>query len=303
MKDLNDLYIFALIVEHGGFSKVEQKTGIHKSKLSRRLATLEKNLNVKLLQRDARQIKLTAIGEQVYQYVQSMLLEAQTVYDIIEQLRDEPVGSICVSVPIEVAERQLPLILPEFIDKYPKVDIKFIVTNKRVDILKESVDIAVRVRQNLDTDHNLVMRHLGYTESVLVASPEYLNQHGSPKHPNDLGQFKLLSNVENENQAWTFSNAEENLTIAVYPFIKAASLTLLTSLALQGKGIALIPLLRCKELILTKELVVVLPEWQLPRGNFHIIFPSRSGSLPASRVFLDFLIEKIPPLLNDMQQI
>ncbi|MFW1920240.1 LysR family transcriptional regulator, partial [Acinetobacter baumannii] len=95
-------------------------------KLSRRLSNLEKNLNVKLLQRDSRQIKLTAIGEQIYQYVQSMLLEAQTVYDLIDQLRGEPIGSITVSIPIDVAERIMPLILPEFMDRYPKVEIKFI---------------------------------------------------------------------------------------------------------------------------------------------------------------------------------
>ena len=80
-----------------------------------------------------------------------MLLEAQTVYDLIDQLRGEPIGSITVSIPIDVAERIMPLILPEFMDRYPKVEIKFIVTNKRVDILKESVDIGIRIRQNLDT--------------------------------------------------------------------------------------------------------------------------------------------------------
>lgn len=96
----------------------------------------------------------------------------------------------------------MPLILPEFMDRYPKVEIKFIVTNKRVDILKESVDIGIRIRQNLDSDHNLVMRHLGYTQSVLVASPQYLNQYGTPTHPSDLSKHKLLSNIENENQTW-----------------------------------------------------------------------------------------------------
>ena len=100
MKDLNDLYIFSLIVEHGGLSKVEEKTGISKSKLSRRLSTLEKNLNIKLLQRDSRQVKMTAIGEQIYQYVQSMLKEAQNVYDLIDQCQEEPIGTINVSVPI-----------------------------------------------------------------------------------------------------------------------------------------------------------------------------------------------------------
>ncbi|HAV2717913.1 LysR substrate-binding domain-containing protein [Acinetobacter baumannii] len=305
MKDLNDLYIFALIVEHGGLSKVEQKTGISKSKLSRRLSNLEKNLNVKLLQRDSRQIKLTAIGEQIYQYVQSMLLEAQTVYDLIDQLRGEPIGSITVSIPIDVAERIMPLILPEFMDRYPKVEIKFIVTNKRVDILKESVDIGIRIRQNLDSDHNLVMRHLGYTQSVLVASPQYLNQYGTPTHPSDLSKHKLLSNIENENQTWFFSNQtiNENVSLPIKPFIKAASLTLLNCLATDGKGIALLPLLKCKSLILEKKLIVVLPEWELPTGNYHLIFPSRSGALPASKVFLDFLIEKIPPLLKEMQDI
>lgn len=91
-----------------------------------------------------------------------------------------------------------------------------------------------------------------------------------------------------------FSNQtiNENVSLPIKPFIKAASLTLLNCLATDGKGIALLPLLKCKSLILEKKLIVVLPEWELPTGNFHLIFPSRSGALPASKVFLDFLIEK-----------
>lgn len=302
MKDLNDLYIFSLIVEHGGLSKVEEKTGISKSKLSRRLSTLEKNLNIKLLQRDSRQVKMTAIGEQIYQYVQSMLKEAQNVYDLIDQCQEEPIGTINVSVPIGVAERQLPLIVPEFMEKYPKVAINFIVTNKKIDILKESIDICIRVGSSKEVDNNLVMRHLGYLESVLVASPEYIQRYGIPKHPNELNNHKLLSNnLDNQNQIWFFENLEQKLNTSIKPFIKASSLTLLMSLAQDNQGIALLPLIRCRDLIIEKKLIVILPEWKLPKGNFHIIFPPRSGALPASKVFLDFLIEKMPNLINKMQ--
>jgi len=304
MKDLNDLYIFSLIVEHGGLSKVEEKTGISKSKLSRRLSILEKNLNIKLLQRDSRQVKLTAIGEQIYQNVQSMLKEAQTVYDLIDQCQEEPIGTINVSVPIGVAERQLPLIMPEFMEKYPKIAINFIVTNKKIDILKESIDICIRVGSNKDIDNNLVMRHLGYLESVLVASQEYIEKHGIPKHPNDLNNHKLLSNkLNNENQIWCFDKQDTKLNLNIKPFIKASSLTLLMSLAKDNQGIAFLPLIRCRELIMENKLVVILPDWKLPKENFNIIFPPRSGALPASKVFLDFLIEKMPKLINKMQTI
>jgi len=118
------------------------------------------------------------------------------------------------------------------------------VTNRRIDLLNEGIDVALRVRDSLDNDGNLVMRNFGQTTAVLVASPDYLDRKGRPQHPNELIQHQTLSSNERE---------------------------------------------------------IVLPNWRVPQGIYHAVFASRRGILPAVRVFIDFLAEKIPPMLQELE--
>jgi len=153
----------------------------------------------------------------------------------------------------------------------------------------------------LVTCGNLIMRKFGQSESVLVASPSYLDRMGRPQHPEELMHHKTLSHNENDiKQQWALHGPQGRVLFDIKPQVIASSFSLLGTLAEQGEGIAFLPLMRCIDQIKSGKLEVVLSDWRLPQGIYHAVFASRRGMLPAVRVFIDFLAEKIPPMLQEL---
>ena len=192
MQDLNDLYYFAMVVEHGGFAAAERALGIPKSRLSRRISQLEGDMGVRLLQRSTRRFAVTDVGMSVYRHAQTMLTEAQAAREVVDRLSAEPRGVVRVSVPVSMAQQQFPKLLPEFMALHPKVRVQMIVSNRRVDVINEGVDVAIRVRSKLDEDGSLVMRSFGQIQELLVASPNYLDRAGRPRTPEELAEQLFL---------------------------------------------------------------------------------------------------------------
>ncbi|CAN5349779.1 LysR family transcriptional regulator [soil metagenome] len=298
--DLNDLQFFAIVVEHGGYAAAERALGIPKSRLSRRVSQLEADLGVRLLQRSTRKFAVTDVGQSVYRHAQSMLAEAQAARDAVEQVSSEPRGLVRVSAPVSVAQDLLAQLLPEFLATYEHVRIQLHVSNRRVDLIPEGFDIALRVRTQLDADGELVLRRFGESNELLVASPAYLQRRGRPALPADLAGHATLSMSEDEaRQRWTLhgpGGAVEKVELR--PILMTHDFPLLTAAARAGLGIALLPESNCADSVRRGELEVVVPDWRLPQGIFHAVFPSRRGLLPAVRVFIDFLAERLPPLIE-----
>ena len=300
MHDLNDLYYFAMVVDHAGFAAAERALGIPKSRLSRRISQLETDLGVRLLQRSTRRFAVTEVGNSVYRHAQSMLAEAQAAREVVDRLSAEPRGVIRVSVPVGLAQQQIPKLLPEFLAKYPQVRVQLHVSNRRVDIINEGVDVALRVRSKLDDDGSLVMRSFGQIQELLVASPKYLDGMGRPQAPEDLAAHVTLSMDEDESkQRWELHRDGETRKVALKPRVAGSDFPMLMVLAKQGIGITLLPETLCANAVRAGELEVVLPEWRLPQGIAHVVFASRRGLLPAVRVFIDFLAEKMPKLIEE----
>ena len=300
MHDLNDLYYFAMVVDHSGFAAAERALGIPKSRLSRRISQLETDMGVRLLQRSTRRFAVTDVGNSVYRHAQSMLAEAQAAHEVVDRLSAEPRGVIRVSVPVALAQQQLPKLLPEFLARYPQVRVNVQVGNRRVDVINEGIDVALRVRSKLDDDGSLVMRSFGQIQELLVASPDYLRRMGRPRTPEALSEHVTMSISEDEaRQRWELHGPEgEVRKVELKPRVMGFDFPMLMSLAKQGVGITLLPETTCSEEIKRGELEVVLPEWRLPQGIFHAVFASRRGMLPAVRVFIDFLAEKAPALVE-----
>jgi len=300
VNDLNDLYYFAAVVDHGGFAAAERALGIPKSRLSRRISALENELGVRLLQRSTRRFAVTDVGTSVHRHAQSMLAEAQAAREAVDRLSAEPRGVVRVSVPVGLAQEQMPRILPEFLARYPQVRVQMHVGNRRVDVINEGIDVAIRVRNKLDDDGSLVMRSFGQIQELLVASPKYLDRMGRPQSPEDLDAHVTLSMDEDESrQKWELHRDGEVRKIALKPRVAGSDFPMLMVLAKQGIGITLLPETLCAEAVRTGELEVVLPQWRLPQGIAHVVFASRRGLLPAVRVFIDFLAEKIPKLIEE----
>ena len=303
MQDLNDLYYFAMVVEHGGFAAAERALGIPKSRLSRRITQLEADMGVRLLQRSTRRFAVTDVGNSVYRHAQTMLAEAQAARDVVDRLSATPRGLVKVSVPVSLAQQQMPMLLPDFIALYPEVRVQFQVTNRRVDLINEGFDVALRVRSKLDDDGSLVMRSFGRIQELLVASPRYLDGMGRPATPDDLAEHVTLSMGEDDaRQRWELHGPDNEVrNVDLRPRIAGFDFPMLRSLAWQGVGITMLPETLCAELVRARELEVVLPEWRLPQGICHAVFASRRGMLPAVRVFIDFMAERMPPLLEAAQ--
>lgn len=303
MDNLNDFYLYAMVVEHGGFTRAEQALGIPKSRLSRRITQLESDLGVRLLQRSSRRFAVTDIGQSVYQRAQAMLTEAQEARDVVARLSSEPRGVVRVSVPEGVAQDQMPVLVPEFLSRYPHVRLQMLVSNRRFDVINENIDVALRVRNRLDNDGSLVMRSFGQTRALLVASPAYLAKHGRPVDPDDLKNHATLSaDASDVRTVWELEGPEGDLRrIEITPAVMAFSFPLLRALVIQGQGITLLPESTCADQVRAGELEVVLPGWRLPQGIFHAVFASRRGMLPAVRVWIDFLAEKLPVMIEEVK--
>lgn len=295
LSDLDDFYCFALVVEHGGFSAAERATDIPKSKLSRRVYNLEEHLGVRLIQRSSRHFAVTDIGMNIYRHAQVMMNAAQAAHDLVDHLSIQPRGVIKVSLPVSIAQNEIAKILPKFLKTYPEIKVQLIVSNRRVDIINEGIDVALRVRSNLDDDPNLVLRKFENIEQHLFASQAYLNKFGDLKQPEDLSDHQILSMSDEHLDQYivVHDNKKQQKKIKVNPMVMGSDLMMLAQLARQNCGIVLLPDSIVQDYVQSGELVRVLPDWKAPHGIFHVVYPSRRGLLPAVRVFIDYLVEQL----------
>lgn len=256
---------------------------------------------MRLLQRSTRRFAVTDVGQSVHRHAQSMLAEATAAREVVDRLSAEPRGLVKVSVPVSLAQQLMPKLLPDFLAKYPQVRVQLHVSNRRVDVINEGFDVAIRVRSKLDDDGSLVMRSFGQIQELLVASPKYLDRAGRPKTPDDLDGHTTMSMGEDEvRQRWELQGADgEVRRVELKPRVAGFDFPMLMELAKQGLGITMLPETLCADAVRNGELEVVLPQWRLPQGIAHAVFASRRGLLPAVRVLIDFLAERLPSLIEE----
>jgi len=295
MQDLNDLFYFSIVVEKNGFAAAGRALDIPKSRLSRRIAQLEERLGVRLLQRSTRRFAVTDAGQRFYRHCQAVMAEAQAAEEAVAQLTSEPRGLVRLSCPVSITQNLMTSILPAFMEKYPQIKVLVLSTNRRIDLINEGVDIALRVRFKLDTDGDLVLRSFGLSHSLLVASPGYLEQHGRPEQPEDLAKFDTISIAEIEWQSWELTGPEgRTYKLEHQPRLMCGDFSMTLAAAKQGLGVALLPESVCCQPLRDGELEVILPQWSPQDGIVHCVYPSRRGVLPAVRVLIDWLAEKMP---------
>jgi DNA-binding transcriptional LysR family regulator len=296
MQPLEGFYYFTQVVDHGGFARAGRALGIPKSRLSRHVVALEAQLNVRLLNRSTRRFAVTEVGQEVYRHATAMLAEADAALEAVEFARAEPRGTIRISSPVALAQSMLAPILPDFLAKYSAVRLQMHVSNRRVDVLREGFDVALRVRTQPSGEDGLVMRAFGRASQFLVASPDYLARTGAPASPQELRERETLDyGGELDPGPWQLVAANgESLRAEHTPRVLCHDFIVLRTAALAGLGIAQLPEVVVRKDLESGALVRVLPDWNTPEGIVHAVFPSRRGLLPAVRVFIDFLAERLP---------
>jgi DNA-binding transcriptional LysR family regulator len=292
MQDLNDLYYFAKVVEAGGFAAAGRLLGIPKSRLSRRIAELEERLGARLLQRTTRQLNLTAVGERYLRHCQAMLLEAEMADEAVASMSSEPRGRLRVSCPVGLAHEILPGVISNFLEKFPQVQLEVMLLNRRVDLVTEGVDVALRVRDLGDEDPLLVTRRLRQAQTVMVASPAFLRER-QIKTPDDLKNVPVLGALEADrlvhlrmlDQYGKTCDMTFEARLGIDDFLVRKACTL------SGLGFTVLPMMYCEQELENGSLVQLLPDWSLPGGWLQAVYPHRRGVMPAVRAWIDHLIE------------
>jgi DNA-binding transcriptional LysR family regulator len=295
VQDLNNLYFFAQVVDFGSYTAAAKALGLQTSKLSRRIAALETELGVRLINRTTRRLSLTEAGKTFHRHCLALLDEAQAARDAMSQLLASPQGLVRISCPTGLLQGGIAHILARFLAKHPQVRIVLDATNRRVDVIDEGLDIALRVRRPPLEDSDLAMRAFGADEPILVASPKLIEALGEPQTLEDVARMPTLSMTSiDERATWRFrdsNGAPAELTHA--PRFSTDDLFTLRCAALQGIGVAFVPHLLVADDIENRTLVRLLPALKAQAGIIHAVFPSRRGMVPAVRALLDFLSETI----------
>lgn len=293
MQDLNDLYYFVQVVDYKGFAPAGRALNIPKSKLSRRVAALEERIGVRLIQRSTRRFSVTEIGQTYYQHCQAMLVEAQAAQEVIDRLSGEPQGTVRLSCPTALLDYQIGDILASFLAACPRVRMQLESTNRRVDVIGEGFDMAIRVRFPPLDDSDLVMRVLGKSTQRLVASPALLHAHGLvlPLTPADLVQLPSLDEgPPHREHSWTLFGAHNATAVVRHePRLVTDDRVALRQAALKGVGVVQLPTMMISSDLKQGLLVDLLPQWRPRAGIVHVVFPSRRGLLPAVRELIDYL--------------
>jgi DNA-binding transcriptional LysR family regulator len=289
--DLNDYRYFACVIEAGGFSAAARELGIPKSRLSRRVADLEDALGVRLIQRSTRKLTLTDVGQRVLVHSQALVREAAAAAQLAASLKAEPTGLVRISAPAVLIDSGLATILSEFAQKYPKVVLETVLTSRRVDLIEEGVDIALRVRTSDDEDLQWQTLRLRRYGAFLVASPELAARHGGLHSKEQLLAAPALGAPEADRRIhWRMTDPSGHVQDLV-PQARLLSehFGLRLTSALQGLGVTMMPEPLVGELLRTGQLVRALPDWRFPLVSLQAVYPSQRGLSPAVRALLDHL--------------
>ena len=291
MRDLNDLYYFVQVVDHGGFAPAGRALAMPKSKLSRRIALLEESLGVRLLQRSSRRFAVTDIGQEYYQRCQAVLVEAASAQEIVDRTQEDPQGMVRLSCPLALLDYQVGDMLARFLVQYPRIQLQVLSTNRRVDVIREGLDVALRVRFPPLEDSELVMKTLGESTQFLVASPKLITAMGGMPQLADLSQWPSLGDDRlQRSESWQLQGPQ-GATAEVHhqPRMVCEDRIALLQAALHGVGVVQLPAMMILEELRSGRLVDVMPGWRPRAGIVHAVFPSRRGLLPSVRLLLDFL--------------
>lgn len=294
MELLNDMALFVEVVKARGFRHAAQVLGLPNSTVSRRISALEKAIGLRLLHRTTRKMELTEAGQIYFARCKGIVDEARLAHEQLGDLLAQPSGVLRASLPVDFANIYLAPLLAEFSRLYPGICFDLDLTPRRVDLVSEPFDVAIRMGQQPDS--HLIARLLAHLPCYLYASPRYLEPSGEPAHPADLAQHECLGLPALKTGSWTLHQGDASVQVAVRGRFQLNSVGLTRRLATLGLGIALLPAEIAAEDVAQGHLRRVLAAWAGPPVPVYAMTETRL--LPAkTQRFLEFLRERLncPP--------
>lgn len=297
MADLNSLAIFAKVVEAKGFSEASRRLNIPISTVSRRVAELEDQLGVRLLERSTRNLRLTDIGAEVLEHAQRSAELSEAVDNLVSNQMSTVAGVLRLSAPLSITDTLVAPLLGAFQLSYPDVRLQVLVTNRFVDHIADGVDLAFRI--GVSTDSSLIARKILTYRHQLVASPAYLARVKVPGCPRDLLDHKLFAFSHwRSGHNWSFchQNGKDRETLSFEPSLSMNDYTGLAAALLAGGGIGDLPPVVQPGLIHDGRLVEVMPEWRFPSFDLSLVHLSNRHIARPVRLFKEFATEMSPTL-------
>ncbi|MDP3668213.1 MAG: LysR family transcriptional regulator [Telluria sp.] len=290
--EANDLLLFARIVESGSFSRAAQRVDLPKSTVSRRIAQLEAKLGERLLQRTTRKLVLTEFGASLLEHARKVVEEVEAAGALAQHRQLAPSGRLRISMPGDFASLGLATIMASFMERYPAVTLELDLSPRRVDLVAENFDIAIRMG-DLPEDSSLAARRVALEHVGLYAAPSYIARRGLPEHPDDLLRHDLLCLLSRAGgaQSWILTRGKTRWERELPARMTANSPDLLARMACTGAGIAASSTRFANPPLEKGQLVRVLPEWELPSVTGWAVFPGRRLMAAKTRAFLDLMEE------------
>jgi DNA-binding transcriptional LysR family regulator len=292
---LSDMAIFVTVVEQGNFSKAAKKLGVTPSAVSRQISRLEDALGIKLLQRTTRQLALTESGTITFDYCKQMVESADQAVNASRSATSTVSGLLRVSAPKSLANKVLRPLFVEFLKCYPDIQLHLKVTDRILDPIHDGVDFLIHI--NDYPIEALVNVKIGRVEQVLCASPDFLNSHVLPTHPDDLKDLACICLGEDmTDNRWRFSNKNQQTTVQVTGSYLLNHSEMRRDAIEQGFGVGSLPDYIAHQGIETGKLIPLLTDWQL-QGNYQgdiCLQYVQSKYMPnKNRVFIDFMKQKL----------
>ena len=283
----SDMLLFAAVVREGGFTRAARALGLTKQTVSARIAKLEEGLGVRLLERTTRQVRVTDGGAGYAERCAAIALDIEQANDEVQQRQAEPVGLLRVSAPVLYGRRFLAPVLSRYLGRYPRVQVEIALSDRRVDLIEEGIDLAVRIGA-LD-DSSLTMRKLDEGHVYYLASPRFLKTYGVPT-PSALRSLRCIGARPHE--TWQVGT----VSAKIEPVLVVNDLEVACAAAVDGVGLARLPSLVCGQEVRAGRLVVLFPGEAPQSRPVYAVYPSRRQLPTKVRAFIDCLSELVEPM-------
>jgi DNA-binding transcriptional LysR family regulator len=297
MADLNSLVVFAKVVEARSFSEAARRLKMPVSTVSRRIAELEDQLGVRLLERSTRHLRLTDLGSEILEHAVRGAELGEAVENIVSNRLAEVCGTLRLSAPPSIADTLLTPLVTAFQASYPNVRVQILVTDRFVDHIAEGIDMAFR--RGALRDSSLVARRVLTYRHQLVAGEAYLARHEPPEAPQDLLAHRLLSfSYWHGGNSWTFvhRNGTDQETLTFEPYLAMNDFTGLAAALLAGGGIGELPPVVEPELLRDGRLVELMPDWRFRTFDLSLVHLGNRHISKPCRLFKEFTAEMAPTL-------
>lgn len=292
MDRFTELSLFVEVAERGSLSAAAEALGLSNPAATRYLASLENRLQARLVERNTRRLYLTSEGQEFLERARHVLAELREAEAAIHSSTLNPSGVLRVSASLSFAMQMIAPRLPRYHLRYPQVRVHVETANRYLDIIDNGIDVAIRTRE-YEPDSAITIRRLASTRRILAASPAYLATKGTPHSPTELSRHNLLIYVHANNpNELRFTRHSEQHSVTAQGLLESNDGQVLRAAALNGLGILIQPSYIVYDDIVAGRLVPVLNDWDLPRLQINIAYPSRKHLAAKVRSFIDFMVEE-----------